>query len=132
MEDLMKTDRAKHAILTLSKFGIMQITRQRMRPEISINTLEVCPSCQGSGKISATLVLEDEIAKNIHYLISHKHKYLMLAVHPIIYAYLTKGIFSILWKWRWKFRQMIKIKIDTDYHLTEFHFFDKLGEEIKL
>lgn len=132
MEDLMKTDRSKHAILPLSKFGIMQITRQRMRPEININTLEVCPSCQGSGKISATLVLEDEIAKNIYYLTSHKHKYLMLVVHPIIYAYLTKSIFSILWKWRWRFKQMIKIKVDTNYHLTEFRFFDKLGEEIKL
>lgn len=132
MEDLMKTDRARHAIIPLSKFGLMQITRQRMRPEISINTLEVCPSCEGSGKINATLVLEDEIEKNLHYLASHKHKNLSLIVHPIMYAYLTKGIWSILWKWRWKFKQMFKIKLDSNYYLTEFHFFDKNGEEIKL
>ena len=64
MEEFMKPDRAKHAVLPISKFGLMQITRQRMKPEVNINTQEVCPSCAGTGKISSTLLLEDEIEKN--------------------------------------------------------------------
>ena len=67
-------DRAKHAVLPISKFGLMQITRQRMKPEMNINTQEVCPTCNGTGKIASTLILEDEIEKNLNYLITHKHR----------------------------------------------------------
>ena len=134
MEGFMRTDRAKHAVLPISKFGLMQITRQRMKPEVNINTQEICPSCNGTGKISSALILEDEIEKNLNYLLTHKHTDLFLVVHPIMYAYLTKGgIFrSKLWKWRWKHKQRIKLKENTNYHLTEFHFYDKHEEEIKL
>ncbi|HZF65043.1 MAG TPA: Rne/Rng family ribonuclease [Chitinophagaceae bacterium] len=133
MEDFMKTDRAKHAVLPISKFGLMQITRQRMKPEMNINTQEVCPSCHGSGKISSTLILEDEIEKNLNYLITHKHRNLTIAVHPIVFAYLTKGwLWSKVSKWKRKFRQTIELKQDSNYYLTEFKFFDQDGEEIKL
>jgi ribonuclease G len=134
METFMRSDRAKHAVLPISKFGLMQITRQRMKPEISINTQEVCPTCNGSGKISSALILEDEIEKNMSYLINHQHKDLSLVVHPIMYAYLTKGgmFRSRQWKWRWKYKQPVKIRANSNYHLTEFHFFDKHEEEIKL
>jgi ribonuclease G len=134
MEGFMRTDRAKHAVLPISKFGLMQITRQRMKPEVNINTQEICPSCNGTGKISSALILEDEIEKNLNYLLTHKHTDLFLVVHPIMYAYLTKGgmFRSRLWKWRWKHKQRIKLKENTNYHLTEFHFFDKHEEEIKL
>ena len=134
MEEFMRPDRAKHAVLPISKFGLMQITRQRMKPEMNINTQEVCPSCNGTGKISSTLLLEDEIEKNLSYLITHKHSNLTLVVNPIIYAYLTKGF---LWnkkisRWRSKFKQKISILSNTNYHLTEFRFFDKHEEEIKI
>jgi ribonuclease G len=133
MENMMKPDRAKHAVLPISKFGLMQITRQRMKPELNINTMEVCPSCNGTGKISSSLVLEDEIEKNLNYLITHKHSNLTLVVHPIMYAYLTKGwIFSKFWKWKRRFKQNIKLHENTNYHLTEFHFYDDHEEEIKL
>jgi ribonuclease G len=133
MEAMMKPDRAKHAVLPISKFGLMQITRQRMKPELNINTMEVCPSCNGTGKISSSLVLEDEIEKNLNYLITHKHSNLTLVVHPIMHAYLTKGwIFSKFWKWKRRFKQNIKLQANTNYHLTEFHFYDDHEEEIKL
>ncbi len=132
MEKFMRTDRAKHAVLAITKFGLMQITRQRMRPEMTINTMEVCPSCGGTGKVTSTLVLEDEIEKNLNYLITQKHTGLTVQVNPILYAYLTKGLISKRIKWSLKFRQLIKIKPNNHYHFTDFHFFDKNGEEIKL
>jgi ribonuclease G len=133
MEEFMKTDRAKHAVLPISKFGLMQITRQRMKPEMNINTQEVCPSCLGTGKISSSLILEDEIEKNLSYLITHKHINLTITVHPIVYAYLTKGwLWSKAAKWKRKYKQGITVKPDNNYHFTEFRFFDKEGEEIKL
>lgn len=132
MDQFMRADRAKHAVLPITKFGLMQITRQRMKPEMNINTSEVCPSCQGTGKISSTLILEDEIAKNLSYLIMQKHKGLTIEVHPIVYTYLTAGFPSRRLKWSWKYKQNIKIKVNSSYHLTEFRFFDNSDEEIKL
>jgi ribonuclease G len=132
MDQFMRPDRAKHAVLPITKFGLMQITRQRMKPEMSINTSEVCPSCQGTGKISSTLILEDEIAKNLSYLIMQKHKGLTIEVHPIVYTYITAGFPSRRLKWSWKYKQKIRIKANSSYHLTEFRFFDDSDEEIKL
>jgi ribonuclease G len=132
MEEFMRADRAKHAVLPISKFGLMQVTRQRMKPELTINTSELCPSCDGTGKVSSTIILEDEIYRNLKYLISQKHKNLQINVHPIIYTYLTAGIFSRRFKWRWQFKQNIKIVPNSSYHLTEFKFFENDGEEIKL
>ncbi len=132
MDLFMRKDRAKHAVLPLSKFGLMQITRQRMKAETNINTLELCPSCGGTGKVSSTLVLEDEIEKNLSYLIMQKHTGLTIEVHPIMYAYLTKGFPSRRMKWSMKFKEKIRVRSNSNYHLTEFHFFDKSNEEIKL
>jgi ribonuclease G len=132
MEELMKIDRAKHAILPISKFGLMQITRQRMKPEVNINTQEVCPSCDGTGKVSSTLILEDEIEKNLNYLIMQKHNKLTVDVHPILEAYLKKGFPSRRMKWSWKYKQKIKVRANSNYHLTEYRFFDDHDEEIKL
>jgi ribonuclease G len=132
MERFMKTDRAKHAVLPLSKFGLMQVTRQRMKPELKINTTEVCPSCEGTGKISSSLILEDEIAKNLSYLIMQKHKGLSIQVHPIVYTYLTAGFPSKRMKWSWKYKQKITVVPNSNNTLTEFNFYDNSGEAIKL
>lgn len=132
MEECMKTDRAKHAVLPISKFGLMQITRQRMRPEVNIITTEVCPSCGGTGKISSSLLLEDEIEKRIAYLVTHSHKNLLLMVNPIVYSHLTKGwIFSLIKKWNRKYKVNLKVSSNTTFHLIEYRFFDEQEEEIK-
>jgi ribonuclease G len=115
MEEFMKVDRAKHAVLAISKFGLMQLTRQRMKPEMNINTQELCPSCQGTGKISSALVLEDEIEKNVSYLSEQKHKNLNITVHPILFAYLTKGIISMRRKWSWKYKINLKISLNNSF-----------------
>ncbi len=132
METAMASDRAKHSALPISKFGIMQITRQRMKPEVNINTSELCPSCSGTGKISSSIVLSDDIEKNLNYLIMQKHSGLTIAVNPIIHTYLTNGFLSIRRKWSWKYKQRIRVKANNTYHLTEFRFFDRHGDEIKI
>jgi ribonuclease G len=134
MDGFMRTDRAKHAVLAISKFGLMQITRQRMRPEVNINTTELCPTCHGTGKISSTLLLVDDIEKMLLYLVTHQHKNLTLFVNPIVHSHLTKGWFfnSIRHKWNKKFDTNLKIRPNNNYHLIEFHFFDQNEEEIKI
>ncbi len=129
----MKRDRAKHTILPPTKFGLVQITRQRVRPETKIITAEKCPACEGTGEVKATILLIDDIKNNLRYIFNEQNeKSLTLKVHPYVEAYLTKGLFSIRWKWFREFKRQIKIEPVNSYHLMEFHFFNKGGEEIKI
>jgi ribonuclease G len=133
LRDEMGNDRAKHTILPPSKFGLVQITRQRVRPEMNIETVEKCPVCDGSGEIKASIILTDDIENNIKYLLQKQNeKYLKMCIHPYIYAYLTKGLFSIRFKWFMKFRKWIRIIPMSSYHFLEYRFFNKEDDEIKL
>ena len=133
MKEEMKKDRAKHNILPPSKFGLVQITRQRVRTETSVETLEKCPACGGSGKIKPSIILVDEIESNLRYLIREQNEpSLTLRVHPFISAYLTKGLLSIKMKWFFKYKKWIKVYPSTSYHFLEYRFFNKLDDEIKL
>lgn len=133
LKELMKNDRAKHTILPPSKFGLVQVTRQRVRPEMNIETLEKCPVCDGTGKIKASILFIDEIELNIKYILQEQNQQsLKLVVHPFIYAHLTKGIFNHRWKWLRTFKKWISISKSTQYNFLEYHFFDKNDEEIKL
>ncbi len=132
MEGFMGNDRARHTILPVSKFGLMQITRQRLRPELNIATAEVCPTCKGTGKIGPSLLIADEIEKDLRYLINQGHRHLALHVHPIVSAYLTKGNFfnSLVWKWYWTYKVKIKIVTDNNAPITHYHFYDRKTEEL--
>ena len=132
MEEYMANDRARHTILPISKFGLMQITRQRLRPELNISTSEVCPTCKGTGKIGPSILIADEIEKDLKYLINQGHRHLALHVHPVMAAYLTKGRFfnSIVWNWYWKYKVKVKIVSDSNAPITHYHFFDTKTEDL--
>lgn len=133
MKDEMASDRAKHKILPLSTFGLMQITRQRVRPEMNIDTLEVCPMCKGSGEINSSIVITDEIEENLTYIIQNlNEKKVSLSAHPYIVAYLKQGWPSIRMRWYFKFKIWVSIESFEDYHYGEYHFHNSAGEEIKL
>ena len=133
LKELMLLDRAKHTILPPSKFGLVQITRQRVRPEMNIVTSEKCPTCGGSGEIKASILLIDDIESNLKFILQEQNeKQITLCVHPYIEAFIKKGIVSLQWKWFFKYKQWITIKTSNSYTLTEFHFLSAKGEEIKL
>ena len=129
----MSHDRAKHTILPPSKFGLVQITRQRVRPEMNIVTNEVCPACNGTGTIRPTILLIDDIENNFNYILKEQNeKNITLCVHPYIEAFLKKGFITRQMKWFGKYGQWIKIKSNPNYQIAEFHFFSSKDEEIKL
>ena len=129
----MSHDRAKHTILPPSKFGLVQITRQRVRPEMNIITSEVCPTCNGTGTIRPTILLLDDIENNFNYILEEQNeKNITLCVHPYIEAYIKKGLFNRQMKWYFKYSQWIKVKSNPAYQITEFKFFSSKDEEIKL
>jgi ribonuclease G len=131
LENYMKTDRARHTVLPISKFGLLQATRQRIRPEVNINTSEDCPACVGTGKITSALLLEDEMEKKLAYLTTHGHKSLVILVHPIIHSHLTKGIFtSIIKRWKKKYKIKLSSQSSNTSHLVEYKFLDEQQESI--
>lgn len=133
MKEAMANDRARHNILQLSKFGLMQITRQRVRPAMDITTTESCPSCYGKGEVQPSLLFTDTLKEKIEYLVKDlKIKGFKMYVHPFINAYLKKGIFSIYCKWRFNFRFNFKIIPDQSLAYLQYRVIDKKGNELDL
>ncbi len=133
MKEVMANDRTKHNILPLSKFCLMQITRQRVRPEENIETAESCPTCNGSGKIVPSILFADELNGKVKYALKELNKKkLTLKVHPYVAAYLTKGMNSPRNKWFLKHMKWVDIEGISAYSYLEYHFYDENLEEIIL
>ena len=135
LKEEMKTDRAKHKILPMSPFGLIQITRQRVRPEMNVITAEKCPTCDGSGEITNSIVIVDEIENRLKYLLQNLNLKgsITIEVHPYIYAYFTKGFLnSIRFNWLFKYKRWIKVKQVNALHFGQYRFLNKQAEEIQL
>jgi len=134
MREAMKPDRAQHTVLQLSKFGLMQITRQRTRPEVNIDTTEKCSQCNGTGKVNASVLVEDELDRDLQQIIQSRPKSsIKIHVHPYIHAYIKSGWFSSKQvQWYKKYYKWIKVYRNDDFGLNEYKFFDKNDDEIRL
>lgn len=129
----MSRDSSRHTILPVSKFGLIQITRQRVRPATTVQINEKCPFCHGTGETTSSVLITDEIKNNIRYLIHEQNEpFLLIKVHPIIYVYLKHGFFSRFFKCALKYKFRIKLKKDESYNMMEYHIFNKQQEEIHI
>jgi len=133
LKEFMKDDRAKHKILPPSRFGLIEITRQRVRPEMNIKTVEDCPACKGKGEVEATVLIVDEIEDKLHHALTvDNQKKITICAHPFIAAYLSRGLFSRRVKWYLKYKKWVKIRPIYAYHLMQYAMFDKNDDELPL
>lgn len=133
IKEEMSKDRAKHTVLPLSKFGIMQITRQRVRPDIAISTTEVCPSCHGTGTISSSLNIGEIIEQNLDFIMRKQNESgVTLALHPYLYSFFTQGLISKRLHWVMKYKKWIGIEKDSSLGILDYQFKNKSGEVIEL
>ncbi len=133
MKEIMQGDRARHNILPLSKFGLMQITRQRVRPALDIVTTETCPSCFGKGQVQPSLLFTDTLKEKLHYLIDDlKVQDFIMYVHPFVDAYLKKGLLSPYRKWRMELGRKFRILPDQALAYLEYKVLDKNHNEIDI
>lgn len=132
LKEVMKTDRAKHKILPMSPFGLIQITRQRVRPQMAVITNEKCPTCLGSGEIQSSVSIVDDINSHVKYLIENLHlKGFSIEVHPFLAAYLKDGwLTSPRFNWFKQYKQWIKVKPNQSLHLINYKFIDAKGEDV--
>lgn len=127
----MSNDRAKHNILPPSKFGVVEITRQRVRPETDITTSEKCPTCNGTGEVQASILFAEEIENNLEYLITQKkEKSVSLLVHPYLESHFKKGLMSRQMKWFFKYKKWIPVRGSSANHLLQYSFVNDKQEEI--
>ncbi len=132
MKEQMSHDKTKHNILPLSKFGLMQITRQRVRPEMHIDTSENCPTCQGTGKAQPAIVFPDMVKNELMVIIKdHQLTSLDLHLHPFIATFLKKGFNSEERKWRKELGCKVKIHSVDDLHFMEYKVFGPDGQELQ-
>jgi ribonuclease G len=134
MKELMSADPSRHAIVPLSRFGIMEITRQRVRPETNIQVVEKCPTCKGKGEVSSGVLIIDEIENHLKYIIerSFDKKKITIRAHPFLVSFLRKGFPSLRLTWIFRYRTNIKIKPDNNAGYLEYHFTDRNNEVIEI
>ena len=129
----MQKDRAKHNILPLSKFGLMQITRQRVRPAMDVTTDEDCPVCFGKGKIKPSILFTDTLESKIDYMVNKlKVKKFTLHIHPYVAAYVNQGLMSMKRKWQMKYGFGIKIVPNQNLAFLQYKFFDVNNQEMDM
>ena len=127
---LMDRDRAKHNVLPLSKFGLMQITRQRVRPAVEVEVMETCPTCMGKGKIQPSILFTDQIEEECAHMEQLHGRGLKLHLHPYVYAFVSKGwLFSLKAKWRRQFG--VKLVENQSLGMLEMRFYDMKGKPIE-
>ena len=133
MTQIMKSDRARHNILPLSKFGLMQITRQRVRPAMDMHVEEVCPTCFGKGVVKPSILFTDTLEHKIDYIVNNLgQKRFKLYVNPYVEAYITKGLISTYLKWQLTYGFGVKIYPSQDLGFLQYKFIDTKGEEIDM
>ena len=132
MRRLMKRDRARHNVLQLSKFGLMQITRQRVRPVVEVDVQEVCPTCGGKGRVQPSILFTDTLDEQIELYNHHFGRGLKLFVHPFVFAYANKGMFFRSLRFRWFYQYGVRLRADESLPLLEFRFVDRDGETVQL
>ncbi|MDD6151478.1 MAG: Rne/Rng family ribonuclease [Bacteroidales bacterium] len=130
MQQLMSQDRAKHNVLPLTKFGLMQITRHRIRPVTELNTTEECPLCHGTGKIASTVVIDEQVERTLSDLVENGHSVLTLKVSPILGAYLTRGFNSYVRKWKKKHKCRLTVEEVSDFSILQYEFYDRKGTKL--
>ena len=129
----MQKDRARHNILPLSKFGLMQITRQRVRPAMDVNVEETCPTCNGTGKIKSSILFTDQLERKIDYLVNKIGvKHFTLYVHPYVAAYINQGVLSLKRKWQFKYGMGVKVVPSQKLAFLQYEFYDSKHEFIDM
>lgn len=133
MQELMANDRAKHNILPLTKFGLMQITRQRVRPITEIKVNETCPMCHGTGEISSSILIDQTLERQLAFYVKEKFiKNFILELNPILEAYLNRGVFhSIRKNWQKKYKCRISTKINMEFTLLQAQWYDSSGRQLE-
>lgn len=130
MKEFMKLDKAKHHILPPSKFGLVQITRQRVRPEMEIKTSEIIPTAEGDVEVRATILLIDDIENKLFRLMDAKNQKLTIHCHPFIRAYLKQENYQ--WKWLMKYKTWIGLTSSNSLPLVQYTFLNANGKEVKI
>ena len=129
----MKKDRARHNILPLSKFGLMQITRQRVRPAMDVAVEESCPTCHGTGKIKSSILFTDQLEAKIDRLVNQIGiKRFSLHVHPYVAAYINQGVFSLRLRWQMKYGLGIRVIPSQKMAFLQYEFYDSNREFIDM
>lgn len=133
LKEAMADDKAKHTILPMSKFGLIQITRQRVRPEMSIKTAEGCPTCNGTGLVTSSVSLGDDMEKHLDYLLTNaKHSKVSIVTNPYLAAYAREGFPSRQMNWFMKYKKWISVKSDVKMGMLNYAFQDANGEHIDI
>ena len=131
MKEFVKNDRLRPEILPLNAFGVMEITRPRLRPLFQIPNREECVTCRGTGKIRSSMMIPEHLEEQVKGIMKQKKvKKIVLYLHPFLNAYINRGFVSKEWKWWWKFGKKITIEEDESLAITDYRIYDQTNRLI--
>ena len=125
----MSHSRTKHKVLPPSKFGLVQITRQRVRPERNIKTQEENPN--KNGEVEAPIILIERIEAQLNKIMEEDRTGIALHVHTFVASHLTKGFNSIQLKWFMKYKKWIKVIPRDAFPYLKYEFVDQNNKIIR-
>ena len=126
IKEHLKESRTKVNILPLTRLGLMQITRERVRPAIQdlYGNGKKCKTCNGTGMARSSEEVAYEIEHQLDVLLKKKEviKNLHLLVHPYLYCYFSHGLIPKKWRWQWRYMKRIRLKADENLEVPSFRF----------
>ena len=132
-KDLIKHDRAKTTVIPLTEYGLLQMTRKRVRQSLSRVIFKECPYCQASGRI----LNESQIWKNIKYEIYRMLKEdptikaVQISVHPDMRLYLEQEMLSSARLIANRHRVALSFIDNRDFHLEQYSIVKQEVSEVR-
>lgn len=124
MKKELRKDRAKVTVLPMTEFGLVQITRQRIRQSVHLSFSEACPTCGGTGLVQSKATTINQIERWIKRFKSESREFrLELRLNPTIAEYLSQGTISRMTKIQFKFFVKVKMISDPALSLDDFKFY---------
>ena len=119
-------DRSITKIEEISRFGLIEMTRQRVRPSVIHTIHEDCPHCHGTGLIPTPSTVLSQIERWIQkYRSGNGDRRIIIRTSPEIYSYVMAGKFSRRLQLMWKYWMKIKFVKDETLMSREFKPFDR-------
>ncbi len=126
----LRKDRAKTSTTMISEFGLIEMTRERVRPSLIFSVFEPCPNCDALGFVPSSPIVATDIEIAIRRVrTKQKERRFKLYVHPSIANYLTDGIWNRLRKMMLKYFVHIEVFSETDYPIAHFKLVSKKSGE---
>lgn len=122
MAKYVEQDRAKTRLLPISKFGLMEMTRQREHESVKDAVYDPCPYCDGTGRVKSPVSMSVEIQRRLKELLKRKSRNMSVRVimHPTVLMRLKNDDAELLKDLEDRYGKDLSFRADPTMHMEQF------------